>query len=90
MNAYEQYKSTSGDLISWSDWSAIQSKKYPQFAYWNVTSAMEIHLLLLVRSLREGNFELYVEALQILAAWFFAHDHTHYARWLPIHIRDTK
>ena len=33
---------------------------------------------------------LYVEALESLAPWSFALDHTNYARWLPIHIRDMK
>ena len=23
-----------------------------------------------------------------LAPWFFARDHTHYSRWVPVHIRD--
>lgn len=33
---------------------------------------------------------LYVESLEALAPWFFALDHTNYARWIPIHIRDMK
>ena len=40
-------------------------------------------MLQYVRSLREGNFHLYVET-----PWFFSMDHTHYSRWLPVHIRD--
>lgn len=45
-----------------------------------------------VRSLREGNFDMY----NILILWFnwllcfFALDHTHYSRWLPDHIKDMK
>ena len=41
-----------------------------------------------MRSLREGNFQLYKEACASLAPWFFALNSTHYARWLPVHIRD--
>ena len=41
-----------------------------------------------VWSLREGNFQLYKEAYKSLALWFFALDRIHYARWLPVHIRD--
>ena len=41
-----------------------------------------------MRSLREGNFPLYIESLSSLIPWFFALDHIHYARWLPVHIRD--
>ena len=41
-----------------------------------------------VRSLREGNFALYIDSLTKLAPWFFSFDHTNYARWVPVHIRD--
>jgi len=49
---------------------------------------LELMVLTFVRSLREGNFHLYVETLQNLLPWFFALDQTHYARWLPVHVRD--
>ena len=45
-------------------------------------------MLLFVRSVREGNFELYVESLAAIVPWMFALDHTHYSRWLSVHIRD--
>ncbi|KAK4301548.1 hypothetical protein Pmani_026326 [Petrolisthes manimaculis] len=32
--------------------------------------------------------QLYINALQALAPWFFALDHTHYSRWTPVHICD--
>lgn len=41
-----------------------------------------------MRAHRERNFSLYVESLKALVPWLFALDHHHYARWLPIHIRD--
>ena len=31
---------------------------------------------------------MYRDALTKLIPWFFALDHTHYSRWLPIHLRD--
>jgi hypothetical protein len=49
---------------------------------------LECLLLVYVRSVRDGNFSLYVPVLKALAPWFFALDHTHYARWVPVHIRD--
>ena len=45
-------------------------------------------LLAYVRSLREGNFDLYVQSLVQIVPWMFALDHTHYSRWLSVHIRD--
>ena len=52
------------------------------------TLHFELTILIFVRSLREGNFELYKESCKRLAPWFFALDSTNYARWLPVHIRD--
>ena len=31
---------------------------------------------------------IYVSSLKQIACWAFAFDHIHYARWLPVHIRD--
>ena len=31
---------------------------------------------------------MYHDALTELVPWFFALDHTNYARWIPVHIRD--
>ena len=49
---------------------------------------LELLMLSFVRSLRMGNFHLYVDCMQQLASWFFVFDQTNYARWLPVHIRD--
>ncbi len=45
-------------------------------------------MCLVVRSMREVNFDLYVQVLDELCPWFFAFGHTNYARWLPIHVKD--
>ena len=59
-----------------------------QFQYWSLTLHFELTILIFVRSLREGNFELYKESCKRLAPYFFALDRTNYARWLPVHIHD--
>ena len=41
-----------------------------------------------VKSCRTADFSLYMETLDSLMPWIFALDHTHYARNLPIHLRD--
>jgi len=63
------------------------SQKSVQFDYWLNTLSLELLLLRYIRSLREGNFALYVESLTQIMPWMFALDHTHYSRWLSIHIR---
>ena len=49
---------------------------------------LEVCILTYVRSLREANFAMYLDALTELAPWFFALDHTNYARWIPVHLRN--
>ena len=41
-----------------------------------------------VLSLWDGDFELYVKVLDEHCPWFFAFDHTNYARWIPVHVKD--
>jgi len=44
--------------------------------------------LLFIYALRASDFLLYVDSLTQLVPWFFVLDHTHYARWLSVHVRD--
>ena len=60
----------------------------PTFKFWYMIMQIELKIFTFVRAHRENNFTLYVEALRALAPWFFALDHTNYARWHPFHIRD--
>eukprot|EP00794_Sanderia_malayensis_P014494 gene14494-16001_t len=60
----------------------------PQFKYWFMTLEKEILLLMFVRSLRKGDFSLYLDSMAKMAPWFFALDKVNYSRWLPVHIRD--
>ena len=45
-------------------------------------------MLVLVCSLREGNFNTYSDGLNEISPWFFTLDHTNYARGIPVHLRD--
>ena len=92
--AYVSYKALRSDVdadateMSFEDWCTHQMAKQPQFAFWSLILQFEIAVLLFVRSVRTGNFQLYIESLTNMAPWFFALDRTHYARWVPVHIRD--
>ena len=44
--------------------------------------------MICVRSLREADFKVYLESLAQIVPWFFSLDHTNYARWIPVHLRD--
>ena len=65
---------------SFDDFCDEQVKRHPQFRYWLILMRLEVILLSFVRSLRQGNFELYIESLKKLAPWMFALDHINYAR----------
>ena len=41
-----------------------------------------------MRSIRAGNFTLYIQTLTMLVHWFFTFDHYHYVRWISVHIRE--
>ena len=51
--------------------------------YWSSVINPQIKILVFVRSIREGNFHLYLQSLR-----FFALDHTNYARRLTTHVFD--
>ena len=36
----------------------------------------------------QASFAMYLAALTELVPWFHALDRTHYARWIPVHLRD--
>ena len=69
-------------------WSNERKDNCPQFHYWSTAMELELCVLVFVRSLREANFTMYVDTLAELAPWFHALDHTNYARWIPVHLRD--
>ena len=80
----------SNDEESVKDWRDGMQKNSPTFMYWNLIMRYETLILIFVRAHREKNFPLYVEVLEELTPLFFALDHVNYARWMPVHIRDTK
>ena len=89
--AYQQYTSRvdeGQDPMSLDDWCAEQIDASPQFQFWFIIMQLELALFIYVRSVREGNFMLYIDSLSKLVPWFFALDHINNARWVPVHLRD--
>uniref|UniRef100_UPI00358FF46D uncharacterized protein n=1 Tax=Myxine glutinosa TaxID=7769 RepID=UPI00358FF46D len=86
--AYDTYTCEEIEPLAFDKWCLKQAETSPQFQYWLIIIRLELLVLVYVRSIREGNFALYVAALEAMAPWFFALDQTHYSRWIPVHIRD--
>ena len=91
-SAYKQYigccASSQTAPLQFDAWCAERVGQSVNFSYWLKTLELQLLLLLFVRSLREGNFDLYVETMIKVMPWMFALDRTNYARWLPVHVRD--
>ncbi|KAE8751353.1 hypothetical protein FOCC_FOCC001924 [Frankliniella occidentalis] len=83
--AYEDY--AGDEPLSFQDWCSSK-ENIPQFKYCDTVLKLILAILQFVRATRTANIVLYIEALCRIVPYFFAMDHTHYARWLPIHIRD--
>ena len=49
---------------------------------------LEVNFLTFVRSLREANFTMNLDALTELVPWFYALVHTNYACWIPVDLWD--
>ena len=83
-HAYENYSLTclkdGQTQMEFEAWCDERKQNFPQFWYWATTMELEVCILTYVRSLREANFAMYLDALTELVPWFFALDHTNYAR----------
>ena len=89
-SAYQEYceRLDEDDLLEFKACCLMREAECPQFQYWSITLQFELTILTFVKSLRERNFRLYIDALTALMPCFFALNHSNYARWLPVHIRD--
>ena len=56
--------------------------------YWHMSLELELLLFTFVQSLHTGDFDLYVDTLKKLTPWFFSLNHTHYTRWMSVHVCD--
>ena len=59
-----------------------------QFQFCYLILEMQLVIFLLIRCFREGNFDMYQEALSELIPYFFGNNNVNFARWLPVHFRD--
>ena len=69
-------------------WCRHKASSCPKFTYLATVLELELCMLAFVRSQREANFNMYIDALPEISPWFFALNHTNYARWIPVHLSD--
>ena len=90
---YEEYVSNFTENEGYSiltkyDWSNEHNKSKPHFFCWQTVLDLEFLQFEYMKSVRPGDFDLYLSSLRQLAPWFFILDHHNLSRWLPVHIRD--
>ena len=76
------------EYSNYNKWKKNRCAQSSTANYWFTVIDLEILLFIFIRSLREGNFSLFVMSLKNIAPWMFALDHIHYARWLPVFLED--
>ena len=80
--AYSENMGEAKEEVSLDEWCYQRSNESPQFKFWYEVLLLAVDVLIFIRSLRTSNFQMYVDALKNLTPWFFALDHTNYARLL--------
>jgi hypothetical protein len=87
--SYSNYCSdVEGPPESLEMWAQRSRTHNSMFKFWSTIVDLELLMCRFIRSLREGDFLLYVQVCDELCSWFHVMDHTNYARWLPVHVRD--
>ena len=85
--AYDAYQLQEGPHDK-DSWDVDMRDASQQFAYWSMVLDLEMLHCRFVRSLREGDFDLYVQVIDELCGWMFVFDQTNYSMWLPEHVKD--
>ena len=87
VQAYKRYQATCpvSPVLSMDLWE-MQQQIHPMSMFWNLILQLEFLLLEFVKSLRVGNFNLYINTVKLIAPWMFSLDHHNYARWLTVHL----
>lgn len=73
------------NLVSWEE---EMKQVSPMFFFGDLIIRLILNMLQLVKSIRTGDWIMYVDSVRRIAPWFFVFDHFRYARWLPVQSRD--
>ena len=89
--AHSDYLSTCEEKsgLGFEVWCSEMSKERLQFLFGFTIFRLQLDVLMFLRSIREANFELYINSLSNLAPCFFCPlNQYNYATWFPVHLRD--
>ena len=83
----KKYHKASNSVLSLFSWTVERSWSSRMFKYWMLIIKFQIDYLVFIRSMREGNFKLFVKTLISLIKWLFIFDHYNHDRWLSVQIQ---
>ena len=78
----------SGDKTPVLQWLKNQIEESKTCHYWYIIIDLMLNLLIFVRSIKDGNFSLYISSINQVVKWYYACDHYHYACWVTVHLYD--
>ena len=87
-NKLKEAADADGTTLPPYDWLRVKSKKNKSLYFWKVVFEFQLNILIFVRSIREGDFKVYVEVLRKFLKCYFIFDKVHYSRWLTVHVFD--
>ena len=86
VDAYSECnKEISSTTISLEKWCTERAAACPHFQFWYTILQLQLYIMIFIKAIREADFQLF--SFKIVP-WFFALDHSHYARWIPVHLHD--
>ena len=77
-----------GSSLSPLEWLKSKVNESDMCYYWHLVINMQLQIFLFIRSIREGNFPVYVASIRALIKWLFVFDHYNYSIWLSVHLFD--
>ena len=69
-------------------WISEKNSTNAYFKYCSLGIELILKFLVYIRSIREANFELFIDCLMEWVVWFFVFDHHNYARYVPVQSAD--
>ena len=73
---------TEDEPLGFDEWCSKGEDSCHKFQYWATA------VFIVYRSQRQSSFSMYLDDLTEFVPWFFAVDHSDYARCIPVPLRD--
>ena len=75
------------EFNNYIDWRNHLMEENANASYWCQLIQLETLLFTFIKSLRDADFELFLDCLKSINKWMFSLDHLHYARWLTVFVK---